>query len=65
MYGKRQSAPICAGCCAAPVSGRDSLLGIDLRTSILKRWRPTMVAWADFVCGKTSDNLAPFKAASQ
>ena len=32
---------------------------------MLERRRPTMIAWADFVTGKTSENVVPFKAASQ
>ncbi len=29
------------------------------RTSMLERRRPLMQAWADFVTGKTSDNVVP------
>ena len=36
-----------------------------LRTSMLERRRPVLDAWADFVTGKTSDNVVPFRAASQ
>jgi integrase len=34
------------------------------RTSMLERRRPLMSAWADFVTGKTSGNVVPFKAAA-
>jgi len=34
------------------------------RTSMLERRRPLMQAWADFVTGKTSDNVVPFRAAA-
>jgi integrase len=34
------------------------------RTSMLERRRPLMQAWADFVIGKTSDNVVPFRAAA-
>jgi hypothetical protein len=32
------------------------------RSSILERRRPIMSAWADFVTGKTGDNVVPFRA---
>ena len=32
------------------------------RTSMLERRRPLMSAWADFVTGKTTDNVVPFRA---
>jgi integrase len=34
------------------------------RTSMLERRRPLMSAWADFVTGKTGDNVVPFRAAA-
>jgi integrase len=34
------------------------------RTSMLERRRPLMAAWADFVTGKTSGNVVPFRAAA-
>jgi integrase len=34
------------------------------RTSMLERRRPLMAAWADFVTGKTSANVVPFRAAA-
>jgi integrase len=34
------------------------------RTSMLERRRPLMQAWCDFVTGKTSGNVLPFKAAA-
>jgi integrase len=34
------------------------------RTSMLERRRPLMQAWADFVTGKTSANVVPFRAAA-
>ena len=34
------------------------------RTSMLERRRPLMAAWADFVTGKTRDNVVPFMAAA-
>jgi hypothetical protein len=36
----------------------------DLRTSMLELRRPVIAAWASFVCGKTSANVVPFKAAA-
>jgi hypothetical protein len=33
------------------------------RTTMLERRRPLMAAWADFVTGKTSGNVLPFRAA--
>ena len=35
------------------------------RSSMLERRRPVLQSWADFVTGKTSDNVVPFRAASQ
>jgi integrase len=35
------------------------------RTTMLERRRPIMSAWAQFLTGKTSDNVVPFRAASQ
>jgi integrase len=31
------------------------------RSSMLERRRPLMQSWADFVCGKTGDNVVPIK----
>ncbi len=35
-----------------------------LRTSMLERRRPVLIAWANFVCGEPADNVVPIRAAS-
>ena len=49
--------------CLAHVFGNDLSLSYD-RSDRLELRRPVMQAWSDFVTGKTSANVVPFKAAT-